>query len=181
MLNRRPISVFSENDQTQKNKGLRGLSKGNTMVLAFVAIVCLLIIFTNRILSDGSMRYYKTVGIKAASHTYEDIVKELGSGERTSKSNEEILQYDGFSVVFPSDDPQAKLKRVEVTGEDIRFGEKSVGVGSSKDEITKVYQKMKKIQDLPEFAEGYVDGTVWVVFFYDQNNTVRKIFITDGG
>ena len=89
----------------------------------------------------------------------------------------ELTEFDGST--------SRSLYLVTVWGESIKFGRKQIGVGSSREEVHKAYEKEPKIsqgelassvEDFPNVAEGYY-GEDWsrILFCYNDAGIVTSI------
>lgn len=66
----------------------------------------------------------------------------------------------------------------EITDPDIRFGILKIGVGSSKGIVEGMYRFKKKLVDLDENEFGINDGANTIVFEYDEQNRVKKMYLS---
>lgn len=94
-------------------------------------------------------------------------------------NKELVFQYESFLYIT---DGRNVLRRIEITGDDIRFGKNKIGVGSSKQEVIRAYRKVRKLKGCPDDIFGVIDGInkFWVQFEFDSQDIVKKIIITTG-
>lgn len=65
-----------------------------------------------------------------------------------------------------------------ITDEDIRFGFLNIGIGSHKTLIEGIYCLKEKMIDLNENEIGIKDGIDTIIFEYDENDKVKKIYLS---
>ena len=58
-----------------------------------------------------------------------------------------------------------------------RFGKNKIGIGTAKNEVEKTYKGFSRLAE-PEY--GFIDGTFWVHFDFDENQLVNRIVVTQG-
>lgn len=125
------------------------------------------------------LNYYSSVGIDN-KYMYEDIVKDLGEPQRVIKVDDDRqVNYDGFNIIFETPLHSSAFRRVEITGSQYRFGWWKIGVGTSRKKIESVYRHIKKAKDMPLDEIRIIDYNNWVLFYFDENDKVSKICITD--
>ena len=123
--------------------------------------------------------YYSSVGIDN-KYMYDDIVKDLGEPQRVIKVDDDRqVNYDGFNIIFETPLHSSAFRRVEITGSQYRFGWWKIGVGTSREKIESVYRHIKKAKDMPSDEIRIIDYNNWVLFYFDENDKVSKICITD--
>lgn len=119
--------------------------------------------------------YFGKLGINKYRYLYSEMINDFGNPERIVKTqnNFTLAIYDDLEFTFWSDTPNSQLMNVIILSKEYRFGIKSIGVGSSKDDILKAYKNIKRSPD-----EGYVfiDGDTMVEFYFE-DGFVKEIMI----
>ena len=174
------------------------------IVLALVVSYLVSVFFYDREMTDygresnylSNRGYARALGL--SDFKYDSIIKKLGSPEKqTVLQNADSLgntlvsiEYKDFRAAYveiPRADGTTReaLYLVTVWGESIKFGRKKIGVGSSREEVHKAYEKEPMIsqgelasstEDFPNVAEGYY-GEDWsrILFCYDDAGIVTLI------
>lgn len=116
--------------------------------------------------------YWKDIG-----SNYEEVVDKFG--EPIKLEYEETCfwaYYDNLAIVCYNKKGTTYL--ADITDSYIRFGFLNIGVGSHKNIIEGIYCLKKKIIDVNENQLGVVDGMNTIVFEYDENNRVKKMYLS---
>jgi len=124
--------------------------------------------------------YFEKIGVNGAWF-YEDIIHDKGIPIIEEIVDEyKYVYYDGLVLVFDKGTKQWIMQSARITGDQYRFGLWHIGVGSARKEVESVYKNVKKMKDLSQDEFGVIDDGVWVVFTFDENNSVSKITLTNG-
>ena len=140
--------------------------------------------------------YARALGV--SDFRYEPLLKKLGSPVQQTVQPEAdqlgntlvFLEYPDFRAAYveiPRANGSARkaLYLVTVWGESIKFGRKQIGIGSSREEVHKAYEKEPTISqselaysagEFPNLDEGYY-GEDWsrILFCYDDAGIVTSI------
>ena len=140
--------------------------------------------------------YARALGL--SDFGYDSMLKKLGSPvnqtvlpEADQLGNTIIfLEYPDFRAAYveiprANGSPRKALSLVTVWAESIKFGRKKIGVGSSREEVHKAYEKEPAIsqrelaassEDFPNLDEGYF-GDDWsrILFSFDDAGFVTTI------
>ena len=141
-----------------------------------IFIVVLICLFPHKYETE----YFKKIGIKEPWF-YENIINSLGLPLR-----EEIIDnrthcvYWDKILIFNKNKNIGILQGVIITKDNLKFGVKKIGVGSTKQEVEKAYKGIDKIKDLPNRQIGFIDGDIWVIFEFNNKNEVCNITLTYG-
>lgn len=147
--------------------------------IAFIILILIALVYEIFHPSIYQFNYYSSVGIDN-KYMYEDIVKDLGEPQMVIKVDDDWqVNYDGFNIVFETPLHSSAFRRVEITGSQYRFGWWKIGVGTSRKKIESVYRHIKKAKDIPSDEIRIIDYNNWVLFYFDENDKVSKICITD--
>ena len=129
-----------------------------------------------------SVPYIKSFNIEdimEANGTPEDEWEE----ERENNYSFKYLQYEDGRLFCFSGQLYGKyqLARVEITGDNYRFGKKQIGIGTDKELIEQVYKDsyfLNKNSVVNEEVKWYInDGNYDVTICFDEGNKVNKIII----
>jgi len=96
-----------------------------------------------------------------------------------------LARYDGVNFVFSvgSTGIISPMFAVEIVGPEIRLGRQRIGVGSTREEIFRVYENRRNtwvgfVTGTDEKIIRAQDGKIWWIHFYlDENDIVEKITI----
>lgn len=127
-----------------------------------------------------STMYFEKIGIKDV-WLYKKIISDKGAPIRSKKINNELkVYYDGLTLVFDEEITDYFLKRAEITGKQYRYGIRSIGIGSTRNQIQDAYRNIQKMIDLDKDEYGVIDNGVWVSFVFNSDDKVKKILLTHG-
>lgn len=96
------------------------------------------------------------------------------------------LVYEGYvyetaSILEPDYARDCDISIVYITDPSYRIGIRKLGVGSTKREIKIAYFGIQKIVDIKEKnIIGFIDGGVWVRFYFTEDDRVAQISICYG-
>ena len=174
------------------------------IVLALAVSYLIAIYFYDREMTDygrdsnylSNRGYARALGL--SDFKYDSMLERLGSPVKQTVLPEAdqlgntliFLEYPDFRAAYV-DIPRANgstrkaLYLVTVWGESIRFGRKQIGVGSSREEVHKAYEKEPIIsqselasssEDFPNLDEGYF-GEDWsrILFSFDDAGIVTSM------
>jgi len=174
------------------------------VVLALIMSYLIFVYFYDREMTDygRDSNYLSNRGYACAlglsDFKYDSILKSLGSPVKQTVLPEAddlgntlvFLEYPDFRAAYveiprPNGTTRKALYLVTVWGESIKFGRKQIGVGSSREEVHKAYEKEPIIsqselafssEDFPILDEGYF-GEDWsrILFCYDDAGIVTSI------
>jgi hypothetical protein len=120
------------------------------IIIIFVALVVmfLYIEYKNPYESD----YWGKIGVESY-YTYADVLNDFGEPLRVTKTELDSIKviYDDLIFTFWADSPKALVMNIEVLSTKYRFGYKSIGVGSSKEDVFKAYAHITRSPD-----KGYI-------------------------
>lgn len=92
------------------------------------------------------------------------------------------LYYDGYTLRLLGKDTQYKsnyyVGNLIITDPNYSLGKHKIRVGSTRNEVEKAYRHVKRIVDSDS---GYIDGSIWVEFYYNSENKVSSIMIRIAG
>lgn len=155
------------------------------IIIIVIGLAILIIRKTKKNEYDSMFSYYEQVGISdkgSLSKTYDNIVQEIGlpleenEMQWKDRKRKELI-FDEFKVFLYASDEKFYFYQVVIFGENIRFGDKSIGVGSSKKEIERAYYLCAKITGQNEYDLMYADGTYGVGFVFDDQNNVKEMVL----
>jgi len=142
------------------------------VALALLAIVSYILYFGK----VYERNYFEKLGIYDLGFNYEEMIKVFGNPKETywTENGFYDAKYDDLIFSYFGDSPEAIVICITVLDEKYKFGWRKIGVGSSKKEVLRAYRRVKRSPD-----EGYafVDGLMWVEFFFDENDRVKEIMI----
>lgn len=121
-------------------------------------------------------KYWNKVG-----RTYEQMIQLMGE-PNSVKENEGIRDvcYAEMTYVYVYDSKKSnRVYLVELEDKNVRFGLFNIGVGTPDYIIKFIYSQKDKIKDLDQYNYGIVDGSVNVVFEFDNHKKVKKIYLSD--
>lgn len=174
------------------------------VMLALVMSYLIYVYFYDREMTDygrdsnylSNCGYARALGL--SDFKYDSILKSLGSPVKTIVLPDAddlgntlvFLEYPDFRAAYvemprPNGTTQKALYLVTVWGESNKFGRKQIGVGSSREEVHKAYEKEPIIsqselafsaEDFPNISEGYF-GEDWsrILFSFDDAGFVTSI------
>ena len=140
--------------------------------------------------------YARALGLR--DFRYDTVLQKIGSPVKQTVQQEADqlgntlidLEYPDFRVAYveiprANGSTRKALYLVTVWGESIKFGRKRIGIGSSREEVHKAYEKEPAIsqseckassEDFPNLDEGYF-GEDWsrILFSYDDAGFVTAI------
>ena len=148
-----------------------------SLVLVTVAII-VFILFYNTKYEES---YFAVVGLPTY-HWYSKVKEVYGEPLKIEQDEEFksyfTAQYDGIEFYcLKLADGDATVLSVHIYDSKIHFGKKEIGVGSTTKEINRAYWKVRKMSGP---GCGYIDGSTWISFYFDENEIVNKIAISIG-
>lgn len=85
------------------------------------------------------------------------------------------MHYNGMDVLCYSN---GTTYLADIFDSNLRFGILNIGVGSPRKLVENIFVFKKKIIDVGENEYGIVDGINTVVFEYDQDDKVKRMYIS---
>ena len=154
-----------------------------TLLIASIAII----VFVTMFIYNGRYvwNYFSAVGVREGM-TMEQLERRLGEPNDIYFRCYRIAlaRYDGINFVFPvgSTGTISTLFGVEIVGSEIRLGRHRIGVGSTREEIFRAYDRRNTWVGIVDGSDGRIlranDGKIWWIHFYmDENDIVEKIYI----
>lgn len=148
-------------------------------IIAVAALVLLIYFCFHPLIYQ--MDYCSSVGI-GTSHLYDSVVQRKGKPLSVQQDDDKdwFVCYDGLKINYGKR-LEGAFECVIVTGKQYRFGIWGIGVGTSRKKIESVYKHIFKMRDVSKDEFGIIDwGDTWVLFKFDKNNNVSRIYISDG-
>ena len=182
----------------------RGCLIAILIVLAVIASYLVAVYLYDREMTDygrdsnylSNRGYARALGL--SDFRYDTILKKLGTPVKQTTLPEAdqlgntlvFLEYPDFRAAYVEiSDSNCSTRKalylVTVWGESIKFGRKQIGVGSSREEVHKAYEKepiisqgelVSSVEDFPNLAEGYY-GEDWsrILFCYNDAGIVTSM------
>ena len=174
------------------------------IVLAVIVSYLIAVYFYDREMTEYGRQsnYLSNRGYASAlglsDFRYDTILKKLGTPVKQTTLPEAdqlgntlvFLEYPDFRAAYveisdSNGSTRKALYLVTVWGESIKFGRKQIGVGSSREEVHKAYEKepmisqgelASSVEDFPSLAEGYY-GEDWsrILFCYNDAGIVTSM------
>jgi len=156
------------------------------ILLASVSITTFLVIY----IYNGRYiwNYFSALGV-SENMTMEQLERRLGEPNDVYFRCHRIAlaRYDGINFIFPvgSTGVISGMTGVEIVGSEIRLGRQRIGVGSTREEILRVYENRRNTsigRSGVQGSDGRIlrarDGKIWWIHFYlDENDIVERITI----
>lgn len=124
--------------------------------------------------------YYQELGLRG-HYTYNDLIERVGEPLETQFEDESIhCIYDGYSVRLESSTASWAGGYLAVFDEKYRFGNQSIGVGSTRKQVERAYKKAVLSLECqlgkyePNIVEYYYDE-IFVRFTFDSDDAVKLI------
>ncbi len=115
--------------------------------------------------------YWKSVG-----ESYDIVLQKFGTPIKVETDTTCFkAYYENINIICYTN---GSTYLAEITDPDIRFGILKIGVGSSKGIVEGMYRFKKKLVDLDENEFGINDGANTIVFEYDEQNRVKKMYLS---
>lgn len=149
-------------------------------------------IFSNRYYEDD---YFGKVSLPGEHFVYRDLISACDTpvnyGIMSYDPEQEIggkywtkVDYEGFSVLFNPDTPIPSdldhMKSCRVYSSEYKFGRYNIGVGSTREEVDKAYEKSYKAGKdrtcKEENRMNFKDHFTQVSYFFDENDIVNEIW-----
>ena len=145
-------------------------------VLSIIVVIFVISVVAYQIRTNPyEEHYFEKIGFKEPQYTYAELIEDFGQPLDIQESSDFTeVRYDDFCVRLFTDNPEAGIMNVRVFGSAYRFGSKKIGVGSTKKEVSDAYKYAKKS---PDTDYAYVDGKMYVQYFFDDNDIVKEILI----
>ncbi len=165
-----------------QERQLKSNGKKHKIVYIFI-LVLLLLLGTKK--NYYCLNYFRPLGIRR-DISFEELRSKIGEPNSIEYINREFrVIYDDF--VYVTCHLEHYYSRLEITGKNIKFGFREIGIGSSKEKVKKAYKNVPQITDLPDCMLGYIDGITffrhekpWIVYKFDANEEVDQIKIYFG-
>ena len=146
-------------------------------VMGFLIVVFFLFQSKNLYVKD----YWKVIGFPN-SHLYEDVLSVYGEPlDIDYEEKAATVIYNEITFIFLTQrrtlTDDTWFESVRFNDSSFRFGRKSIGVSSTREEVEKAYKNAKKLSG-EECA--YIDGFTWISFILDENDIVTEIMMSDG-
>ncbi len=166
-----------------------------TIILSVIAIVVCAAVFavyrfSNRYYEDD---YFGKVSLPGENFVYRDLISACGTpvnyGIMSYDPEQEIggkywtkVDYEGFSVLFNPDTPIPsdldRMKSCRVYSSEYKFGRYNIGVGSTRKEVDKAYEKSYKAGKDRNCKEenrmNFKDHFTQVSYFFDEYDIVNE-------
>ena len=146
------------------------------IAITLVTIMILYLIASAIVHTPYEAHYQKVMGFAEPRCLYADLQRDFGAPVNTEKTSDgvAVVSYPGFSVCLTDTTVTAGVSNVTVYDVKYRFGRKKIGVGSTAEDVRKAYKHVRKS---PDAEYTYIDGSVYVRFFFDQNERVKEILL----
>ena len=82
--------------------------------------------------------------------------------------------YNDFTMSFWGNSYDSPLANVELLSDKYKFGKSLICIGSTKKEVDKAYNKVKRS---PDDQYAFIDGDVYIQFYFNDNEEVNKILL----
>ena len=160
------------------------------MIIAFIVILTTVVGITLLIYYRENQPYEENYFGKAGitgSFFYNDVIASKGiplKEEVISNEKNGIWKscyYDGYVLTFAKhqdmDDKDNFLQNVVITDVNYILGRYNIGIGSNLEDVKKAYKGKKQIVDI---KNGYIEGSIWIEFEFNDYYKVNKIKIYVG-
>lgn len=163
------------------------MSERKQMIFLFIGLFAEILIIYSIVKDDIGIycRNYYSVVNYADNKSYEAIKDENGPIDREKiidgnyEFKTEFIYYeDGRTFVFsifPSG--SKRFCRVDVTGEQYRFGRKKIGVGTNRKQIEAIYKGKNNKYYENDKQINIIESNTSVSFYFDEQNIVYKISV----
>jgi len=122
--------------------------------------------------------YFAVIGLPK-DHLYSTVKEVYGEPLSIVPDKEDDYyfkaQYDGIEFLFQETvNDNAIIVNAHIYSPQFRFGRKKIGVGSTREEIERVYKNMQKVVN---DKDSYIDDITWIHFYFDENQRVNEILM----
>ena len=127
--------------------------------------------------------YFEVVGL-SSEHSYSTVLRIYGEPSNIIQNDEFDYyfkaQYEGIEFSLVKNKNDTFVSSVQIYSAEYRFGSKKIGVGSTRDEINKVYKGFRTLSIVGNGC-GFIDRSTWLEFYFDENDQVNKIVMYENG
>jgi hypothetical protein len=160
------------------------MNKMRKFVVVLMIVIVLLVVFIVAVIlfkkSHYVSDYYDVIGISergSLRKTYEELVNEIGEpiSEVDLEKNKKELIYDGFKVIMSTMTTSNRMAYVVIFDSRITFGNKQIGVGSTRKEVENAYFLRGHELEFDVYDLTYAEGLNGIGFIFDENDCVEEI------
>ena len=152
------------------------------LILVFIIIISAFIFV--KIKFPYERNYFEKLGIDRHNYTFNDLLNDYGPPIEWVDNDEETgypnVIYNDFILRLSECSPNDKIVSVDIISSAYKFGFNKIGVGSTKLQVECAYMFFSKSPDSTKDMYAYVDGNIYVRFYFN-NNIVKKITFFEYG
>ncbi|MDE7434815.1 MAG: hypothetical protein K2N01_03180 [Lachnospiraceae bacterium] len=161
----------------------KGKKRVMWMVVPILIVVVFLVLYY---VLPYECNYYRVIGIKKYA-TISETIDCLGEPNQIENVSEKypswcwwMVYYDELTLYYRTEGG-AGLFRIDIIGDQYKFGWRKVHVGMTRSEIEKIYKNNEQIKDCKKNVLGVIkNDSCWIYFKFDEDDILQMITITDG-
>ena len=151
----------------------------NRLIIIVSVIILLAFLYMMYVKLPYERQYFEKLGVNKYRYLYSEMVIDFGEPNdvivQKDRGNTTRAEYNDFVMSFWTDSQDSYLTNIRIISDKYRFGWRSIGIGSTKEEVERAYKRIKKS---PDPICAYVDGGIFIEFFFDENDLVKEMMIS---
>ncbi|WP_046227057.1 hypothetical protein [Paenibacillus dauci] len=162
--------------------------KNKIIITALIVIIALCTFYALDSQQNIEKNYFSKIGIEGFE--YKHVIQSMGSplsekkeiNLKTGAESGKFSYYKGYTLYFglrsnANSNPYYFLDNISITDPDYKIGKQEIGIGSTQQEVEKVYENVKRVKDK---EDAFIDRDTWIEFDYNDNQKVKAMQIYYG-